>query len=111
GPQRLRDTEEILLCASVSLRPVISEGSSLSESCPEPELHHPRLIRDVRIRGRRAVSRVALGGDIRTVVRVVEQVEHLDDAIDGRVCGECEAALDAEIDSMNRIAHQGIWRD
>src|SRR5262249_4775461 len=41
---------------------------------------------------------------------VVEQVEHLDDAIEGRVCGEREAALEANVDAMNRIADQHIAR-
>src|SRR5712691_6161191 len=76
----------------------------LSEAGPEPELHHPRLVRDVLVRLRRPVQRAALVGHERVEVLVVEHVEHLEDARDAGVRGEPELALQPHVHAMQRRA-------
>src|SRR5262249_22157142 len=106
------DTEKRCLCVSASLWPVINEGcfSCVLESCPEPQLHHPRLIRNVRVRRGRGVSDVALRRHVGSVVRVVEQVEHLEDPVKGSMPCQDKAALHAGVHAMDWMADQRIAR-
>ena len=50
---------------------------------------------------------VALLRHIRTVVRVVEHVEYLDEAVDRHAAAEREPPLNAQIDAMDRHGRRG----
>src|ERR1700704_5494392 len=81
-----------------------------SERRAEPELQHARLIGDVRVRRWFAVVAVAFRGHIRSVVRVVEQVEHLQDAVNPCVLRQLEASLDPQVYSMNGMTNEIVAR-
>src|SRR5215208_2144179 len=74
-----------------------------SESDAEPELQHPRLIGDVPVERRLSVIAVALVGHVGTEVLVVEQVEHLEHAIE-RQAANLHALLQPGVHAMNRLA-------
>ena len=81
-----------------------------SESDSEPELHHSRLIRDVRIRRGLSIEPVAFNGRVRAVVGVVEHVEHFHDAVDAPVAAQREVFLQPEIEAVNRVADNPVAR-
>src|SRR4051794_22736712 len=77
----------------------------------ETELHRPRLERDVRVVLRLPVVRRRLVGDESVVVRVVERVEHLDDAVEGHAAIQLESLLQAHVDAMQVGAVEAVARD
>ena len=81
------------------------------ESRSEPELHRPRLERDVRVVLRRSVVAGSLIGDKGVVVRVVEHVEHFGDAVDRHPVAQLEALLDARVDAMQVRAIEAVPLD
>src|SRR4051812_1163230 len=84
---RRRDAETqsfFLPNSSLCLRASVARDGEL-ERRAEPELQLPGFVRHVVLRNRRAVIGRANRRYVVAVVHVVEQVEHLDDAVKGGV--------------------------
>ena len=77
-----------------------------SERHSKPKLHHPRLIREGVAECRPPEIRVAFIGHIRSVVCVVEQVEHFKQAVGPYAEAERNPLLDPHIHAVNRIGDQ-----
>src|SRR5262245_53237698 len=85
--------------------------SCLSERGAEPELQHPRLVREIGVGRRLAVIRVAFVDHIRSVVRVVEQIEHLEYPLDVPVTTKRQSLLEPHVHAVDRIAQDTGTRD
>src|SRR5205085_5238177 len=81
--------------------------ATASEAEPEPELHHPRLIRDVAVERWLPEQGAAPVRRIRTEVLVIEQVEHLEHAIECQV-SSVHALLQPRVDAVDRSADDAV---
>src|SRR6185436_1061127 len=73
------------------------------------QLPRARRIRDVRVCAWQPVTGVGLSRDIATVVRVVEEVEHFDHAVDLQV-SDVEPLLEPHVYSVDWETHEIIAR-
>src|SRR4030095_3142364 len=87
-----------------AVHPVRSERES------EPQLQHTRLIRDVAVERRLPIAAVAFLGHIGSVVRMVEQVEHFQDAVNTRAASESKMPLDSQVHAVNGVPDQAVAR-
>jgi hypothetical protein len=80
-----------------------------SESDAEPELHHPRLIRDVAVERWLPEQGAAPVRHIRTEVLVIEQIEHLERAVERHVA-RVHALLQPRVEAVDRPADDAVAR-
>src|SRR5437016_14607929 len=85
--------------------PKAREKSAL-ERRPESQLQHPRLVSEIVVERRLAIIRIAFVGRIRAVVGVIEQVEHLEDAVDLPPFAKRKSLLEPHIHPVEGIAHE-----
>ena len=74
------------------------------------ELRHARPVGDVAVERRLTVQGVALVDRVAAVVRVIEYVEHLDDAVDAQAAADRNTLLEPQVDAVNRIADELVAR-
>jgi hypothetical protein len=83
----------------------------VSELDPEAELHRERRVGDVRV-GARLPERGAVDvGRVLAVVLPVEQVEHLEDAVDRPAAAEADALLESHVHTVDRLPDEAVARD
>src|SRR5689334_19423028 len=80
------------------------------EGDAEAELHHPAVVIDIRHKRWRAEVRRRLLRHICTEVAVIENVEHLQEAIHGRTAGEPQALEQSHVDAVNWITDKVVAR-
>ena len=93
-------------------RPVAPDGTAIcrhhrpasgSERRAHAELQDPREILDAGTERRRFKVRVGYVRDVIAVVLVIEQIEHFDDALDGRAADERQPLLHPQIPYGSQI--------
>src|SRR5262245_54012251 len=77
----------------------------------EPYLYCPWRVREVRARHRPQEIETGLGVDVVLVVGPIEQVEDVHEAADPRTSVDRNLLLQAEVDPVQRFAHEGFARD
>jgi hypothetical protein len=87
-------------------------GCRSSKGEPEPQLHHAGLIRDIQVLRRSAIGTAAFQGRVGPVVRVVEQIEDLNHAVDAHTAVDPEMPQDPKIRPVDRPTDKVIaWND
>jgi hypothetical protein len=107
----LRDRRPEGLRLPCSLPPTGYRLPTSLERQPNSELQHSWPVRDVRVEGRLAEERVAFVRRVRTVIRMVEQVEHFEHAIQPHVADDRNALLETHIHAVNLIADEIVPRN
>src|SRR5205814_10431284 len=90
--------------------PTATTDSDESKHDAESQLHHARLVRDASILNRFPITRVAFRKRVRAVVRMIEQVVHLEDAVDAPAASDPEAPLKPRIHTVDRQADEVVAR-
>src|SRR5438876_3661690 len=80
------------------------------ENYPESQLHHAWLIRQTRVLNRLSIARIAFRKRVGAVVGVVEEVEHLHQAVHGPVATQPEATLEPDVHPVQRQSHEVVAR-
>src|SRR5881396_481596 len=81
------------------------------ERRPETQLQHARLVSQIAVERRLAVIGIVFVGRVGAVVRVIEQVEHLEDADELYTLTNRYPLLEPNIHTMDRIAYKTLARD
>src|SRR5688572_16752135 len=80
------------------------------EDDPEAELKHARLICHVRAPHRTSVRRADLLRSVAPIVGSIEEIERLNDSRNGTVAAKRKRALHAQVDAVDRLAHEVVAR-
>src|SRR5712691_463579 len=81
------------------------------EHHPESQLRGPGCICNSGVLGRLSVLCTVFLSDVRAVIRVVEDVEDLDEPFGFHAWAQREALLQAHVDAVNRLADEVVQRN
>src|SRR5204863_5085414 len=90
--------------------PVLLLPLTRLERGAEPQLEHPRLIAEAVAERRPPEQGAAFVRHVRSVVRMIEQIEDLENAVDSRAADERNPLLEPHVHAVNRIANQIVAR-
>src|SRR5881628_2853398 len=98
--EKTADRERFLKC-----KKLLAVSVFRLERGPETQLQHARLVSQIAVERRLAVIGIVFVGRVGAVVRVIEQVEHFEDAEELYTLTNRDPLLEPHIHTVDRITH------